>query len=129
MLFTVLLPVLLLSASAQKCTVNVENMSVDQIIEEAPPGWTFGCLNKRLVEETVSSNNHVKAIVDCLHPDHPICVKDGYRVIAEEIFRRTDAGGRCPTCSPETAALVDYTLRLLQQRQPRELRRGLGYLG
>ncbi|KAB7504823.1 hypothetical protein Anas_13226, partial [Armadillidium nasatum] len=128
-LLTVLLPVLLLSASAQKCTYNVENMSADQIINEAPPDWSFECMNKRIIEETVNSNNHIKGIVDCLHPDHPICAKDAYRVIAEEIFRRTDAGGRCPACSPETAALIDYTLRLLQQRQPRELRRGLGYLG
>ncbi|KAB7505218.1 hypothetical protein Anas_12204 [Armadillidium nasatum] len=104
-------------------------MTVEELINNAPSDWTFGCMSKRLISEAIGSKEHVKGIIDCLHPDYPICAKPGYRIIAEEIFRRADGGGRCRTCSPKTQALVNYALQLMQQRHPRELREGLSYLG
>ncbi|KAB7503060.1 hypothetical protein Anas_09492 [Armadillidium nasatum] len=47
-----------------------------------------------------------------------------------KIFRRADpsTGGRCPSCTPELASLVEYALKLMQKLHPRELRLGLSYL-
>ncbi|KAB7503208.1 hypothetical protein Anas_11137 [Armadillidium nasatum] len=132
----VLLPmVIFLSASAQnleeKCLVDPETINVDKFMNEAPPDWTFGCMNKRLITEAINNKEYIKGIMECLHPEHPFCAKKGYNVIAEEILKRTDAaaGGRCTSCSPETTALIDYALKLMQKLHPRELRLGLSYLG
>ncbi|KAB7503207.1 hypothetical protein Anas_11138 [Armadillidium nasatum] len=132
---TVILSVCFLSAFAQKrdgeCKIDVNKLSVEKFMNEAPPDWSFSCLNKRLITETIQNKEHVKGILECIHPDHPVCTKKGYSVAADEIFRRADpsTGGRCPSCTPELASLVEYALKLMQKLHPRELRLGLSYLG
>ncbi|KAL7647681.1 UNVERIFIED_CONTAM: hypothetical protein RMT77_001290 [Armadillidium vulgare] len=130
---SIVITAIICTASAQtlneECSINVENITVEQLIAEVPADWTFGCMTKNLLLEYLGNKDYVNTIIECLHPDVPVCPSRGYEVIADEVFKRIDEGGKCTSCSKRTDELVDFALKLMQQNHPRELRTLLSYLG
>ncbi|KAL7647679.1 UNVERIFIED_CONTAM: hypothetical protein RMT77_001288 [Armadillidium vulgare] len=130
-----LLSVLLHHTSSQSkvnndvCTVDITNMTIDQLADNPPPGLTTGCVDKNFITKIMAYKEHIHGVLDCLHPDHPVCTKKGYKFVADEIYRRANNDGQCIDCSQRENDLVLFILRLLQKNYPRELRTGLSYLG
>ncbi|KAB7501308.1 hypothetical protein Anas_14437 [Armadillidium nasatum] len=111
------------------CTVDISNMTVEQLANDPPPGITTGCFDKNLITKVLSSKEHVLGVMECLHPEYPVCNKRGYRFIAEEIYRRSSNAGQCRDCTERENELALFTMKLLQKNYPRELRLGLSYIG
>ncbi|RXG68079.1 hypothetical protein Avbf_11873 [Armadillidium vulgare] len=84
-----LLSVLLHHTSSQSkvnndvCTVDITNMTIDQLADNPPPGLTTGCVDKNFITKIMAYKEHIHGVLDCLHPDHPVCTKKGYKFVAD----------------------------------------------
>ncbi|RXG61430.1 hypothetical protein Avbf_14734, partial [Armadillidium vulgare] len=111
------------------CTVDISNVTVEQLTNDPPPDMTTGCFDKDFITKFLSSKERVVGVIECLHPEYPVCHKKGYEYIAEDMHRRVNNVGHCFDCTAREIDLAIFALKLLYEKYPTELRIGLSYLG